>query len=187
MYRVSGTIKIAPLLKSSFISPTWALHMWNASSFSNFIFNLFFTFLSCEDYNCSARAITIILSGSRDWIKGARPDCFRFYSNSPRFVYPGPARPLGELGNRLGRQFSGAPMNATEKEKGAEKWKINSHAPQDPSDRGGEKVTKCRFCLGHRSGYGRSCVYHQKLIIIFFHYAFWNLGPTYSFHVWFDR
>ena len=40
-----------------------------------------------------------------------------------------------------------AAKNATEKVKGAEKWKINSHTPQGPSDGG-----KCRFCLVRRSG-----------------------------------
>ncbi len=50
----------------------------------------------------------------------------------------GPDRPLGELGDRLGRRPLRDDKNATKKEKGAEKWKINCHTPQGPSDGGGE-------------------------------------------------
>ncbi len=48
------------------------------------------------------------------------------------YPYPGPARPLGELGDRLGHQPLRGAKKATEKEKGT------CYTPQDPSDWGGE-------------------------------------------------
>ena len=49
-------------------------------------------------------------------------------------TFPGPARPLGELGDHLGRQPLWGTKDPTEIEKIAEKLKINSHAPKSPSD-----------------------------------------------------
>ena len=62
-----------------------------------------------------------------------------------QWFHPGPARPLGELVDRLGRQPLRGAKNATEKEKGTEKWKITCHTPQDPSDWGGEGLANAGF------------------------------------------